>query len=109
MRDVSLTFSDGVITGSGLDGIGKYSISGHYDTKTGECRWTERHADRHEVSCLGFREGKGVWGFFKTGAARGEFLVWPTGSHEYTNRPKIDEEPKTIEGLTFAVYKRDDS
>src|SRR5438067_5662595 len=67
--DLTLTFSNGAISGDGADGIGLFIIAGRYDATAGECHWTKTYVGAHDVFYRGFRESKGIWGLWEIRSA----------------------------------------
>ena len=83
--DLDLTFSNGRITGDGLDDVGHFLLVGRYDEVERECHWTKTYPGSHDVHYRGFREGKGIWGTWEIGAGlwgHGGFHIWPKGLGE---------------------------
>ena len=92
MMDLILEFKGGVISGEGSDGIGPFTIDGDYSESTLECSWVKTYVGKHSVHYAGFREGKGIWGTWDIGPARGGFQIWPIGSQP----PAYELEEETI-------------
>ena len=81
--DLALTFTKGVLSGDGVDDIGRFLIKGRYDTASRECYWTKSYLGAHDVFYRGFREGKGIWGTWEiTIQYHGGFHIWPRGAAE---------------------------
>lgn len=79
-QDMTLTFRGGVLTGTGSDGIGRFTLRGRYDAATREVWWTKSYLGAHDVHYRGFREGKGIWGTWEIrGGQRSGFHIWPLG------------------------------
>jgi len=78
--DLSLTFKQGVVTGSGYDPVGPFTIQGRYDAETNDIHWTKTYIGRHDVFYKGCRDNRGIWGTWElmTGG-RGGFHIWPKG------------------------------
>lgn len=92
--DLTLSFSDGRITGDGADAIGLFVIDGTYDAVGGECGWRKSYVGAHEVIYRGFREGKGIWGTWEIEREwRGGFQIWPLGDLEAEELELEEEEP----------------
>lgn|GEM_PF-529849 len=92
--DLHLQFTNGRVTGEGIDDIGRFSIRGHYDARELECYWTKTYVGAHDVYYRGFREGKGIWGVWEIGLrARGGFHIWPKGAEEGDSQVAQAEEP----------------
>ena len=81
--ELGLTFTNGNMSGDGIDDIGRFLIRGRYDAGTRECHWTKTYLGAHDVFYCGFREGKGIWGTWEIGIlAHGGFHIWPRGAGE---------------------------
>ena len=81
--DLSLTFKQGVVTGSGTDPIGPFTIQGRYDAESNEIHWTKTYLGRHDVFYKGCRDNRGIWGTWELRlAGRGGFHIWPKGQGE---------------------------
>jgi hypothetical protein len=84
--EVDLFWQNGTVTGDGYDRVGPYTISGTYDTATGECEWTKQYTGRHAVAYRGVNNGQGisgVWEIRQMGGMyvdRGGFHLWPEGT-----------------------------
>lgn len=82
--DLALTFKQGVVSGSGSDPVGFFTIRGRYDAETNEVRWTKTYPGRHDVAYKGYRDARGIWGTWEIRmlvvfTARGGFHIWPEG------------------------------
>lgn len=91
--DLSLTFSNGTISGDGIDNVGQFLISGHYDGQSGECYWTKTYIGAHDVYYRGFREGKGIWGLWELAFGSAGFQIWPLGQEDCELETETVEEP----------------
>src|SRR5580704_9018971 len=92
LMELHLTFRNGSLTGEGRDWVGKFILSGRYDTRDGRCHWTKRYLGKHDVYYKGFNEGKGIWGTWDIPPEwRGGFHIWPEGMADPT-RPHLSEE-----------------
>lgn len=81
--ELQLTFANGVMSGEGLDDVGRFLIRGRYDAASRECHWTKSYVGAHDVFYRGFREGKGIWGTWEiTIQYHGGFHIWPRGAGE---------------------------
>ncbi|MCY3020107.1 MAG: hypothetical protein NTW87_13905 [Planctomycetota bacterium] len=82
-QDLTLTFSRNMITGDGMDDVGKFLIRGRYDGDGRETHWTKTYPGSHDVFYRGFYEGKCIWGTWETdGLNRGGFRIWPAALGE---------------------------
>jgi hypothetical protein len=99
--DLVLSFANGAISGDGIDDIGPFLISGHYDGKGGECHWTKSYIGAHDVFYRGFHEGKGIWGLWELEYGSGGFHIWPLGQEECKWEEEVVEEPMLV-GQTFS-------
>lgn len=84
--DLRLSFSQGVMTGTGRDWVGEFLIRGRYDVQDGRCHWHKSYVGKHDVFYKGFNEGKGIWGSWEIAAKHnmgvrlhGGFHIWPEG------------------------------
>jgi hypothetical protein len=85
MMELHLTFRHGALTGEGRDWVGKFVMSGRYDTQDGKCYWTKRYLGQHDVHYKGYNEGKGIWGTWDIPYAwSGGFHIWPEGMEDPT-------------------------
>lgn len=84
--DLSLSFSNAVISGDGSDNVGAFVIAGGYDEDSGECQWTKTYVGAHDVNYRGFQEGKGIWGLWNLEGGAGGFHIWPLGD----GRPQLE-------------------
>jgi len=76
--DLELVFSNGALSGDGVDDIGRFFVKGRYDAAHSECYWTKTYVGGHDVFYRGFREGKGIWGTWEiTVLDHGGFHIWP--------------------------------
>ncbi len=93
--DLALTFAEGVLSGDGVDDIGRFLIKGRYDAASRECYWTKTYVGAHDVFYRGFREGKGIWGTWEiTIQYHGGFHIWPRGAaegEEQAERAAVEE------------------
>ncbi len=95
-----LSFVNGVLTGDGMDDIGRFLIKGHYDAGTRECYWTKSYIGRHDVFYRGFREGKGIWGTWEiTVFAHGGFHIWPRAQGEGETESESNEKEEPVEAV----------
>lgn len=89
--ELRLTFRQGVVTGEGRDFVGEFLIRGRYQVEDGKCWWTKRFIGKHDVSYMGYNEGKGIWGIWDIPPAwKGGFYIWPEAMGDPT-RKKISE------------------
>jgi hypothetical protein len=95
--DLSLAFSNGTMSGDGIDNVGPFLISGQYDGQSGECSWTKTYIGAHDVYYRGFREGKGIWGLWELTSVSGGFQIWPLGEEEAEQEGESVEEPVLAE------------
>ena len=94
--DLQLTFANGIMSGDGVDDIGRFTIKGRYNPEKRECDWTKTYLGAHDVFYRGFREGKGIWGTWEiTIRDHGGFHIWPrqTGEGEAEAETAAAEEP----------------
>ena len=92
-QDLDLQFTNGVMTGTGSDSLGRFTVHGSYGENGGEVRWTKRYFGRHRVFYRGFREGKGIWGIWEIPPRdRSGFHIWPLGAGEAVGEIAADDE-----------------
>lgn len=97
--DLVLTFSNGSISGDGRDDVGRFVITGRYDSGSGECYWTKHYIWQHDVYYRGFREVKGIWGLWELGVGSGGFHIWPLGEEECAREYEEAEEEIAVKGI----------
>jgi len=97
--DLSLTFTDGNLSGDGQDGIGPFLIKGHYNAANLECHWTKGYIGAHDVFYRGFREGKGIWGTWEIGLIRGGFHIWPRQAGDGEEAAEREEQSEPIDAV----------
>jgi hypothetical protein len=84
--DLVLAWRAGVLTGSGQDRVGPYTVDGTYDPATGRCEWTKQYVGKHRVTYRGVNDGHGIWGVWEIRLLgglyvdRGGFHLWPAGT-----------------------------
>jgi hypothetical protein len=101
--DLELKFTTGVVTGSGTDPVGFFTIKGVYDVESLEVNWTKTYPGSHDVLYRGFREGRGIWGTWKIlPACAGGFMIWPKGMGE-ESQEKVYEEIQEPDPLLQAA------
>ena len=99
--DLSLSFSNGRISGDGVDSVGRFLIAGGYEAGSGECHWTKTYIGAHDVFYRGFREGKGIWGTWELAYLTGGFHIWPRGEEESAREADAWEEPSSCEPISL--------
>lgn len=81
VMELSLQFAQGRITGMGGDPVGKFTISGAYDTKSAECSWTKQYTGQHNVEYAGQTRAGGIIGQWQIPELpafwSGPFFIWP--------------------------------
>lgn len=81
--DLSLSFREGRLSGSGSDPVGPFLILGGYDPAKGEVWWTKTYVGAHEVHYKGYRDARGIWGTWEIHPGwTGGFHIWPRGQGE---------------------------
>jgi len=92
-QDLDLQFTNGVLTGTGSDSVGKFTVHGSYGSNGGEVTWTKRYYGRHRVFYRGFREGKGIWGTWEIPQyERSGFRIWPVAAGEAVGEIATNED-----------------
>jgi hypothetical protein len=94
--ELRLNFAGGVMTGSGCDFVGQFTIHGVYDLANGKCIWTKYYVGKHNVYYSGYNEGKGIWGVWEIPNNLGipwksGFHIWPEGMGD-PSQPTLAEE-----------------
>jgi hypothetical protein len=81
VMDLVLQFAQDRISGVGDDPIGKFTISGTYDTITAECSWTKQYVGQHSVEYAGHTRQGGIIGQWRIPGLpafwSGPFFIWP--------------------------------
>jgi hypothetical protein len=93
MRQFTLTFADGKITGRGHDVVGRFTYAGEYDETTGRVVMNKTYPT-HQVIYVGQPDGEGcIQGTWTIeGCDTGPFLLRPV-----VRRPRGDEPIQEIE------------
>jgi hypothetical protein len=84
--DLTITWREGRILGSGYDRVGTYNIDGTYDLATGRSEWIKKYHRKHSVAYRGVNDGHGIWGVWEIRQLaglyvdRGGFHIWPRGT-----------------------------
>jgi len=95
-----LSFTDGVVTGTGNDDVGPFAINGRYDATSDECHWTKTYPGSHDVFYRGFREGKGIWGTWEIGELnRGGFHIWPRSASDGEELTEFAEQSEPVNAI----------
>jgi hypothetical protein len=104
--NLRLTCRDGVLTGTGWDWVGSYTLGGSYDLDTGRCEWTKQYLGKHSVAYRGVNDGRGIWGVWEIRQLgglyvdRGGFHIWPEGTD-------VSEESDQTEQALLAVMRKE--
>jgi len=104
--NLSLTFRQGQLTGTGSDMVGPYTVDGTYDRITGACQWTKQYVGRHAGGYRGVNEGRGIWGVRQIPQMlglfidRGGFHIWPDGAD-------VAAESKEAEAALLATMRKE--
>ena len=90
---LSLAFSNGVVTGVGMDVVGRFEFRGNYDLKSGRVRMTKQYVGAHRVEYDGANQDDGlwIWGIWSVFSHRGGFHLWPEGEDDPTQRKAAAE------------------
>jgi hypothetical protein len=82
--DMLLQFSQDRISGTGDDPVGRFAVSGTYDTITGACSWTKQYFGQHAVEYAGQARQGGIIGKWRVPGMpafwSGPFFIWPRTS-----------------------------
>ena len=97
-----LSFTQGRIRGTGIDDLGRFSITGRYDLDSREALWTKHYLGGHDVHYRGFREIRGIWGTWDIDDVyRGGFHIWPLGEGEGLHESAEEREPVPVARVSF--------
>lgn len=94
MRDVTLTFADGRVSGQGEDCVGEFVFRGRYSLEDGKVTLFKRYVGAHEVIYHGCNDGESLWlwGMWEmVPRDKGGFHLWPKGEGDPTGS-ELDEE-----------------
>lgn len=99
MREFELHFSNGNITGSGKDVIGRFTFAGAYDMQTGRVMLVKQYIGKHAVRYIGDPDGEGCiqgkWEITLLGVhSTGTFMLKPV-----VRKPTGEEPIHSIEDL----------
>lgn len=94
MRDLVLTFEGGVVEGSGVDVVGRFTFAGVYDDR-GEVTMVKRYVGKHEVLYHGRYDGEG--------AIVGTWMIGDRWSGPFAMRPKDLRVPEDAPILTISA------
>jgi len=98
--DLHLTFSNGLISGTGNDDVGAFLIKGSYDGGNRECSWRKMYIGAHTVFYRGFREGKGIWGTWEIEVLdHGGFHIWPKTAGEGFERKESAAATEPVDAI----------
>ena len=97
---LQLTFTNGLMSGDGVDDVGRFLIRGRYDTATLECHWTKSYIGAHDVFYRGFREGKGIWGRWEIKSRlHGGFHIWSRRAGEGEEQSEEEELAEPVDAI----------
>lgn len=91
--DLILDFSNGRISGEGMDDVGGFVITGTYNSTSMECSWSKDYIGRHTVFYEGYGENKGIWGTWEIYIDTGGFHIWPVSGGSGADASETEEEP----------------
>lgn len=97
---LSLTFSNGKLTGEGADIVGIFFVRGKYNVDSGEVHIHKRYRGYIDVDYRGFAEKqhKGIWGVWEIeNVDRGGFHIWPKKRGTETDLAEDNEADGPIE------------
>lgn len=77
---VQLSFRDDRVAGAGSDIVGRFTMHGTYDVRTGRYRLTKQYGCAHSLEYEGISEAAGqwLWGVWQLWGDRGGFHLWPS-------------------------------
>jgi len=104
-----LTFKEGVVSGSGDDDVGRFTIKGRYDAQSHDIHWTKQYVGRHSVFYAGFGEPARIWGTWELegnyGRFTGGFKIWPGDGGESLGRT-AEAEVETPDAIALPAETR---
>jgi hypothetical protein len=83
MARFELHFQGAAVTGSGTDIVGRFVMSGNYDTQTGRIQLCKHYLGRHEVIYEGHPDGEGCIG--------GTWRIEPYWSGKFLMQPVMPQ------------------
>lgn len=87
---LSLTFSDGRLTGNGTDEVGAFLVRGAYEGE--ECWWVKAYVGQHAVDYRGRGAGRSIQGRWEIpGVWGGGFRIWPEGEDALSGEFMLEE------------------
>src|SRR5262245_52261093 len=74
MRELILQFIDGTIVGSGIDIVGRFTLTGTI-SNAGQVAMVKQYVGRHKVDYVGVYDGEGImWGEWWIGSLHNRWL-----------------------------------
>ncbi|MBI3854993.1 MAG: hypothetical protein HY293_04800 [Planctomycetes bacterium] len=105
--DLALAFRQGVVTGSGSDPVGFFTIDGRYDPESNEIHWTKTYPGSHDVFYKGCRDSRGIWGTWQLRIfGSGGFHIWPKGQGEGLTEHAKAETEQPVDAVAPAEQAR---
>lgn len=95
--DLRLEITTGRISGTGIDPVGRFVISGrvHEDRRV---NWVKTYLGRHDVLYEGFADHNGIWGTWEIPPwTTGGFRIWPAQWGEGFARKMEESAPIDVE------------
>jgi hypothetical protein len=99
MRELVLHFGDGLVDGSGMDIVGRFSFQGHYD-HAGNVVLVKQYVGRHQVLYTGRYDGEGT--------IFGEWSIGQTWRGPFALRPEKFTVPASVGIVSIAAERADE-
>jgi hypothetical protein len=101
--ELVLHFQDGIISGYGIDDVGKFSICGQIICES--LNWIKSYK-KHSVLYDGNFENNRVWGTWTTSLCEGGFLLWPRNGGKEGQSDNLESNPIADELPILAPFCR---
>jgi hypothetical protein len=106
--DLHLQFDRALVSGDGVDDVGRFLVRGQYLAETLECWWFKTYPESHQVYYRGTLSGRtisGRWEIARLGS--GSFTIWPKEFGEMTEEFFVEKSespaPADAEARTVAI------
>ena len=98
--ELELSFKDanevGIISGSGRDRVGDFTIQGRYlKDAVSSCRFS-KHYCSHTISYSGWRDDQRIIGYWLMNGYSGDFAIWPKALGEQVQLELEESKPVKI-------------
>lgn len=95
--DLSLEFHRALITGDGMDDVGKFLIRGQFEAVSRDCWWFKSYPQSHQVSYRGRFNGRSINGRWELMTACGNFCIWPKAAGDLTGEFFVEESDLSVD------------